>query len=164
SGSNMSGKSTLLRSVGINCVLARAGAHVAARSLSLAPMSLATSVRIVDSLAGGTSHFYAELKRIKYIVDAAAKAEVEPVLYLLDEMLHGATRRERYIGAVSVIRWLSKQGATGIVTTHDLALAKIESELAPGLARNMHFGDEVEDGEIRFDYRLRAGPVTSTNA
>lgn len=163
SGSNMSGKSTLLRSVGINTVLAFAGAPVAARSLALTPMTLMTSVRIFDSLAGGTSHFYAELKRIKAIVDAA-RAPGTKVLYLLDEMLHGTNSRERYLGALSVIRWLSGQGAIGIVTTHDLALAALETELPPGRARNMHFGDEVVDGEIRFDYKLKPGTLSSTNA
>jgi hypothetical protein len=164
SGSNMSGKSTLLRSVGINVVLARAGAPVAARKLEVSIMRMVTSVRIVDSLAAGTSHFYAEINRLKAIVDAAKQDQRGRVLYLLDEMLHGTNSRERYIGAVSVIKWLSEHGAMGIVTTHDLALAKIESELPSGRAKNMHFSDEVSDGEIRFDYRLREGPVTSTNA
>jgi DNA mismatch repair ATPase MutS len=164
SGSNMSGKSTLLRAVGINTVLARAGCSVAASSLSTSSMDLATSVRIVDSLASGTSHFYAELKRIKVIVDEAKTKKTEPVLYLLDEMLHGTNSRERFIGAVSVIKFLSLAGAMGIVTTHDLSLARIEQEIAAGLARNMHFGDEVKGGEISFDYRLKPGPVSSTNA
>lgn len=163
SGSNMSGKSTLLRAAGINLVLAHAGAPVAARSLELCQTELVTSVRIVDSLAEGTSHFYAELKRLKYIVDVTRRSD-KHVLYLLDEMLHGTNSRERYIGAVSVIAWLSGAKATGIVTTHDLALARIEEELDEGLVRNMHLSDEVVEGEICFDYRLREGPVTSTNA
>lgn len=163
SGSNMSGKSTLLRAVGLAFVMFRAGGPVAARSLSFGMMRLVTSVRIVDSLAQGTSHFYAELKRLKLIVDEAKIAD-PPALYLLDEMLHGTNSRERYIGAVSVIRWLSQQGAIGIVTTHDLALARIEEELSKGLVINRHFSDEVAGGEIHFDYRLREGKVSSTNA
>lgn len=163
SGSNMSGKSTLLRAVGLAHVLFRAGGPVAAQALSIGLMNMVTSVRIVDSLAQGTSHFYAELKRLKLIVDTA-KAPAAPVLYLLDEMLHGTNSRERYIGAVSVIRWLSEHGAIGIVTTHDLALARIEAELPPGRVVNRHFSDEVVGGEIKFDYRLRDGQVTSTNA
>jgi hypothetical protein len=163
SGSNMSGKSTLLRAVGIAYVLARAGGPVAAKSLSIGTMRLATSVRIVDSLAHGTSHFYAELKRLKHIVDLA-KAEDRPLLYLLDEMLHGTNSRERFIGAVSVIRWLSERGAIGIVTTHDLSLARIEGELPKGRVINRHFSDEVSGDQIRFDYRLRDGQVSSTNA
>jgi DNA mismatch repair ATPase MutS len=164
SGSNMSGKSTLLRSVGINVVLARAGAPVAARALEVGVMKLLTSVRIVDSLAAGTSHFYAEIKRLKAIVDAAKSDPDGRVLYLLDEMLHGTNSRERYIGARSVIRFLAEHRTMGIVTTHDLALAKIAGELPAGSATNMHFSDEVDNGEIRFDYRLREGPVASTNA
>jgi DNA mismatch repair ATPase MutS len=163
SGSNMSGKSTLLRSVGINQVMARAGGPVAAASLLVSDLELATSVRVVDSLAHGTSHFYAELARLKHVVDLA-QASSRPVLYLLDEMLHGTNSRERYIGAVSVIRWLARAGAMGIVTTHDLALARVAEELPPGKATNRHFSDEVVEGKMRFDYRLREGPVASTNA
>ena len=163
SGSNMSGKSTLLRSVGVNVVLAQAGAPVAARALTLTPMTLATSVKVVDSLAAGTSHFYAELKRLKYIVDRAGDAPTQ-LLYLLDEMLHGTNSRERFLGAVSVIRWLSERGAMGIVTTHDLALAAVADDLPPGRVVNRHFSDQVTESGIRFDYVLRDGPVRSTNA
>ncbi len=163
SGSNMSGKSTLLRAVGLACVLSRAGAPVPAKSLRLSRLRLATSVRIVDSLAEGTSHFYAEVKRLKHIVDQA-RDPAEPLLYLLDEVLHGTNSRERYIGAVTVIQWLSEAGAMGIVTTHDLALAKLGDVLAPKMATNRHFSDSVEGQKIRFDYRLREGPVRSTNA
>lgn len=162
SGSNMSGKSTLLRAVGLAVILARAGAPVAARSLTLSPLELMTSVRIVDSLAAGTSHFYAELLRLKAIVDRAQ--EGRPLLYLLDEVLHGTNSRERYLGAVAVIRWLAGTGAMGIVTTHDLSLAQVAERLPPGKARNMHFSDEVEKERIRFDYHLRPGPIQSTNA
>lgn len=163
SGSNMSGKSTLLRSVGLAVVLAEAGGPVPATRLRLSRMRLATSVRIVDSLAHGTSHFYAELARLKHIVDEAEVSE-PPLLYLLDEMLHGTNSRERYIGAVSVIRWLSTTGAMGIVTTHDLALAKVADTLPAGRATNRHFSDEVREDKILFDYTLREGPVKSTNA
>lgn len=163
SGSNMSGKSTLLRAVGLALVLARSGAPVPARRLVLSALRLQTSVRLVDSLAEGSSHFYAELRRLKSIVDLAA-APGPPLLYLLDEVLHGTNSRERYIGAVSVIRWLSKQGAIGIVTTHDLALANMAATMPPGLMTNAHLGDDVEDDNLRFDYRLRPGAVRSTNA
>lgn len=163
SGSNMSGKSTLLRSVGLAAVMAQAGAPVAAERLTLSPLRLATSVRVVDSLARGTSHFYAELERLKHIFDEA-QTEEPSLLYLLDEMLHGTNSRERYIGAVSVIHWLATTGAMGVVTTHDLALSQVADELPPGKAVNRHFADDVVDGEIRFDYRLRDGKVKSTNA
>lgn len=163
SGSNMSGKSTLLRSVGLAVVMAEAGGPVPAARLKVSRMRLATSVRIVDSLAHGTSHFYAELARLKYIVDEA-QTSTPPLLYLLDEMLHGTNSRERYIGAVSVIRWLSTTGAMGIVTTHDLALAKVADTLPEGRATNRHFSDEVQGEKIHFDYTLREGAVKSTNA
>jgi hypothetical protein len=162
SGSNMSGKSTLLRAIGVNVVLAEAGAPVAATSLEMSPSILTTSIRVTDSLARGASHFYAELQRIKSAVDVAAK-EGPRLLYLLDEMLHGTNSKERYIGAVSVIRWLSGRGAFGVVTTHDLALSRVAEEL-PGKVTNLHFGDEVVENQIRFDYKLKPGPVVSTNA
>ena len=163
SGSNMSGKSTLLRAVGLAWVFARAGAPVAAEAIELSDLRLATSVRIVDSLAEGTSHFYAEVKRLKHIVDQA-KDPSRPLLYLLDEVLHGTNSRERYIGAVTVVKWLAGAGAMGIVTTHDLALADLADELPAGQAVNRHFSDAVVGDEIRFDYNLKEGPVRSTNA
>lgn len=163
SGSNMSGKSTLLRSVGLAVVLGRAGGPVPAEKLRMSPFDLATSVRIVDSLAQGTSHFFAELKRLKHIVDEGARHGPK-LLYLLDEVLHGTNSRERYIGAVSVIRWLSEQGAVGIVTTHDLSLAKVAEDLPDGRTRNCHFSDQVDGDDFTFDYTLRDGPVRSTNA
>lgn len=163
SGSNMSGKSTLLRSVGLATVMAQAGAPVAAARLRMSRLFLASSVRVVDSLAEGTSHFYAELKRLKEITDLAQSAP-GPVLYLLDEVLHGTNSRERFIGALAVIRWLSRTGAMGIVTTHDLALAKVADTLPAGLVVNRHFSDAVDGGKIIFDYVLRDGPIGSTNA
>jgi DNA mismatch repair ATPase MutS len=163
SGSNMSGKSTLLRSVGLAVVLAEAGGPVLAERLELSRFSLWTSVRVADSLAEGASHFYAELVRIKEVVDAARK-EPRRILYLLDEMLHGTNSKERYVGAVLVIRWLSSQTSVGIVTTHDLALAAVSAELPAGTVTQRHFGDEVVGDQIRFDYHLREGPIQSTNA
>ena len=163
SGSNMSGKSTLLRAVGLAWVMARAGGPAAATALTVSHLRLATSVRIVDSLADGTSHFYAEVKRLKHIVDQA-RDPAEPLLYLLDEVLHGTNSKERFIGAVTVVKWLANSGAMGIVTTHDLALAALVDDLPPGKAINRHFSDSVVGNEIRFDYALRDGPVRSTNA
>jgi hypothetical protein len=163
SGSNMSGKSTFLRALGLNQVLARMGAPVAATMMKSSAFVLATSIRVSDSLARGASHFYAELERIKQALDLGA-AHHGAVLYLLDEMLHGTNSKERYIGAVSVIRWLSQAKAVGVVTTHDLALAKVESLVPQGLVTNMHFGDDIEEDEIQFDYTLKLGPVVTTNA
>ena len=162
-GSNMSGKSTLLRSVGLAVVMAGAGGPVPARRLCISELRLASSVRIVDSLAEGTSHFFAELRRLKHIVDLS-RTSGPPLLYLLDEVLHGTNSRERHIGAVSVVRWLSQSGALGIVTTHDLELARLADIVPSGRMVEAHFSDGVDGESLQFDYRLRPGPVRSTNA
>jgi hypothetical protein len=167
-GSNMSGKSTLMRAIGSNVVLALAGAPVRARSLATSPFRVWTSMRVSDDLHAGVSHFFAELKRLKAVVDAADVAPVnEPVLFLLDEILHGTNSRERHLGARGIVRHLSKKHACGAVSTHDLALAALEQELA-GRVRNVHLREQVElvDGKetMTFDYVLREGVVTSSNA
>jgi len=161
SGSNMSGKSTLLRSVGVNAVLALAGAPVCARRLRLSPLSLGASIRVQDSLQEGASRFYAEITRLGRIVRRAE--ESPPLLFLLDEILAGTNSHDRRIGAAAIVRGLVERGAVGLVTTHDLALAKIADELAPR-ARNVHFEDQLVGGEMRFDYRLHDGVVTHSNA
>jgi hypothetical protein len=161
SGSNMSGKSTLLRTVGINAVLAFAGAPVRARALHLAPLALGATLRIQDSLQEGRSRFYAEITRIREIADAAARPT--PVLFLLDEIFHGTNSHDRLIGASGVLRSLLDRGAIGLITTHDLALTAVAAELAPR-AQNVHFEDHFEGGEIHFDYRMKPGPVTRSNA
>lgn len=163
SGSNMSGKSTLLRSVGLAVILARSGAPVPARRLVLSSVRLVTSVRIVDSLAEGASHFYAELRRLKHVLDEA-KGNGPPLLYLLDEVLSGTNSRERFLGAVSIIKWLSESGAYGIVTTHDLELAQVARVLPAGRVVDAHFSDDVDGDALHFDYQLRPGPIQSTNA
>ena len=168
-GSNMSGKSTLLRAIGVNTVLAGAGAPVCANSFSLPPVSLWTSVRVQDSLERGVSFFMAELQRLKLIV-AAARATGDGagprVLYLLDEMLQGTNTAERQIAARRIIVELVNQGAIGAVSTHDLALA--EAPELSARARAVHFTDLVGDGVtgplMSFDYRLRPGVATTTNA
>lgn len=161
SGSNMSGKSTWLRTLGVNAVLAFAGAPVRARRMALSPLALGTSLRILDSLQSGASKFYAEITRIGAIVAAARGPR--PLLFLLDEILNGTNSHDRRIGAEAIVRSLVERGAVGLVTTHDLALAKIADELAPR-ARNVHFEDQLVDGEMRFDYRLRPGVVARSNA
>ncbi len=160
SGSNMSGKSTLLRTVGANAVLALAGAPVRARRLALTPVQLGATLRIQDSLAEGRSRFYAEITRLRALLELASRPP--PLLFLLDELLAGTNSRDRRIGAEAVLRSLLGRGAVGLVTTHDLAL----SEMAPGLgaAVNAHFEDEVKGGEVIFDYRLRPGVATHSNA
>ncbi len=161
SGSNMSGKSTLLRTVGVNAVLAMAGAPVRASSLRISPLTLGASMRITDSLQEGSSRFYAEITRLRSIVDLAGGANA--LLFLLDELLAGTNSHDRRIGAEAVVRGLVNRGAIGLVTTHDLALAHIAESLAPR-AENVHFEDTLEDGKMRFDYRMRPGVVQKSNA
>src|SRR5262249_53138654 len=160
-GSNMSGKSTLLRAVGVNAVLALAGAPVCATRLSMAECRVRTSMRIKDSLEEGVSHFYAELGRLKAIVDSADAGE--RVLFLLDEVLHGTNSRERSVGAKAVASPLLDRGAVGAVSSHDLGLSDLEAE-SGGRVRNVHFQELVEGDKMTFDYRLKPGVVTSSNA
>jgi hypothetical protein len=161
SGSNMSGKSTLLRTVGINAVLAFAGGPVRARSLRLTPLVIGATLRIQDSLQEGRSRFYAEITRIREIADRATGPV--PVLFLLDEIFHGTNSHDRLVGASGVLRSLVDRGAIGLITTHDLALTAVAAELAPR-AQNAHFEDRLAAGEIHFDYRLKPGAVTRSNA
>jgi DNA mismatch repair ATPase MutS len=157
----MSGKSTLLRTVGTNVVLALAGGPVRARRLRLSPLALGTSIRVRDSLREGRSRFYAEITRLRAILDLAQGPL--PVLFLLDEILHGTNSHDRRIGSEGVVRELLARGAIGLVTTHDLALAAIADALAPRAA-NIHFEDHLEDGQMVFDYRVRPGIVRKSNA
>jgi len=161
SGSNMSGKSTLLRAVGLSVVLAWAGAPVTARSLRLSRMRLGASLRSNDSLADHRSRFYAEISRLKAVVDLSRVGE--PTLFLLDELLSGTNSHDRRIGAEALLRGLVERGAIGFATTHDLALAEIATQLGEK-AVNVHFEDHLEAGQIHFDYRLRPGVVTRGNA
>ena len=160
-GSNMSGKSTLLRSMGLSAVLALAGAPVCAKRLSMASCSVRTSMRIKDSLEEGVSHFYAELARLKSVVDAVNAGD--KVFFLLDEVLHGTNSRERQIGAKAIVKHLLARGAVGAVSSHDLGLADLEGE-SGGNVVNVHFEESVEDGKMTFDYHLKPGVVTTANA
>jgi hypothetical protein len=161
SGSNMSGKSTLLRTVGVNAVLAFAGAPVRAASLRLSPLAIGATLRIQDSLLEGRSRFYAEITRIRELADLAAGRV--PLLFLLDELFHGTNSHDRLVGSSGVLRGLLNRGAIGLITTHDLALTAIARALAPH-ASNVHFDDTFDGQEIKFDYRLKPGPVTRSNA
>ena len=161
SGSNMSGKSTLLRTVGVNAVLALAGAPVRAVSLRLSPLSIGATLRIQDSLREGRSRFFAEITRIRGLADLAAGPV--PLLFLIDELLQGTNSHDRLLGAGGIVRALLERGAIGLITTHDLALTAIADELGPRAA-NIHFEDFFEGGEMRFDYRVKPGPVTRSNA
>jgi hypothetical protein len=161
SGPNMAGKSTFIRCVGINVVLAQAGAPVCARQLTLSRLAVAASICILDSLQGGLSRFYAEILRLKTI-DEMSKDSV-PVLFLLDELLSGTNSHDRRVGTESFVRHLLSQGAIGLITTHDLALAKIAEDMAERAA-NFHFSDQLENDRLRFDYKLTPGTVQTTNA
>lgn len=161
SGSNMSGKSTLLRTVGINVVLAMAGAPVRAASLTMTPLAVGATLHVHDSLQAGRSRFFAEISRIRNIADLANRAPA-PV-FLLDELFQGTNSHDRKIGAEALLLNLIGRGAIGLTTTHDLALTAI-AEQSGGRAMNVHFEDELKDGELRFDYKMKAGPVTHSNA
>jgi hypothetical protein len=165
-GSNMSGKSTLLRSMGTNAVLAMAGAPVMAEELEMAPVELRTSMWARDSLAKGVSHFYAELEKLKRVVDGIGAAR--PLFFLLDEILQGTNSRERVIGARSVLRHLLERGAMGAISTHDVGLLDLGPDLDERVDK-VHFEEQVSESEngksvMSFDYRLRPGVVRSTNA
>jgi len=161
SGSNMSGKSTLLRTVGTNTVLALAGAPVRARRLRISALQIGASIRIQDSLQAGASKFYAEITRLRQIVELTNGSL--PVLFLLDEILHGTNSHDRKIGAEGVVRGLVERGALGLVTTHDLSLTQIV-ELLDQRAANVHFEDHLEGGKMTFDYLLRPGVLQKSNA
>ncbi len=158
SGSNMSGKSTLLRTIGINTVLAMAGAPVRAHSLQLTPLQIGASIRINDSLHEGSSRFYAEITRLRKLFEPNKL----PLLFLLDELLQGTNSTDRRIGAQGLLRALIKKGAIGLISTHDLALTDIAG-LQPGAIKNVHFQDELEDGKLKFDFKLQPGVVTKSN-
>jgi hypothetical protein len=161
SGPNMAGKSTFIRSVGVNAVLAECGAPVRAARLRLSPLTVAASICILDSLSGGVSRFYAEIHRVKLISDLAAGPV--PVLFLLDELLSGTNSHDRLAGSEFIVRSLMGQNAIGIVSTHDLALTKIPEEMG-SRAANCHFEDRFEDGQLIFDYKLKPGVVKTSNA
>jgi hypothetical protein len=161
SGSNMSGKSTLLRTLGTNVALAQAGAPVRARRMKLSPLALGASIRVTDSLAEGVSRFYAEILRLRQILDETSGKL--PVLFLIDEFMHGTNSHDRRIGAEAMVRGLVERGAIGLITTHDLALADIADGLG-ARAANVHFEDRVENGRIEFDYIMRPGVVRKSNA
>ena len=161
SGSNMSGKTTLLRTIGVNAVLAQAGAPVRARRLMLSPLAVGASIHVMDSLQNGISRFYAEILRIRQILSQTAAGP--PVLFLIDEFLHGTNSHDRRIGAQALVRGLVNRGAMGLITTHDLALADI-AEVLGAQAANVHFEDHLERGQMRFDYVMHPGIVRKSNA
>ena len=162
SGSNMSGKSTFLRAIGVNAVLAQAGAPVRASSCRLTPLAIGASIRVADSLTDGRSHFFVEITRVKAIVDLSV-AHRGAALFLLDEILAGTNSHDRRIGSEALLLGLVRSGAIGLVTTHDLALGEI-ADRAPTVATNVHFEDQFAEGVLKFDYLLRPGIVRTSNA
>ena len=161
-GSNMSGKSTFLRTVAITIKLAQTGAPVDAQSVNLTPLQLFTCINISDSLNEGISYFYAEVKRLRKLLDLVKADAQQPVCYFVDEIFRGTNNRERLIGSRSLIRELAQHPSVGFISTHDLELVALEDEIDQ--LSNYHFKEEVADGRMIFDYTLREGPSPTTNA
>jgi hypothetical protein len=161
SGSNMSGKSTFLRTVGINTVLAMAGAPIRGKRLRLTALQIGTRIRSTDSLQEGRSSFFTEILHIRKVFERANGTV--PLIFLFDELLEGTNSKDRRIGAEGLLQGLLKRRAIGVVTTHDLALTEISAGVGKAL-RNMHFEDQVAEGKMRFDYKLREGVVEKSNA
>ena len=161
-GSNMAGKSTFLRTVGVNLSLAYAGAPVNAASMRTSLFRMFTCIKVSDSVQDGLSYFYAEVKRLQALLAATKVDDDLPVLFLIDEIFRGTNSRERLIGSRSYIRALSEGPSSGLIATHDLELIRLADEI-PGVT-NHHFREEVRDGRMVFDYHLRPGPCPTTNA
>jgi hypothetical protein len=161
-GSNMAGKSTFLRTVGINLVLAYSGAPVNALSLKTGLYRVFTSINVNDSLGDGLSHFYAEVKRLRALLEELNKEEQEPLFFFVDEIYKGTNNRERYAGSAAFLREVAGKRGIGMVSTHDLELADLEKEI--DRLSNWHFVESITDGKMSFEYKLRSGPCPSTNA
>jgi hypothetical protein len=161
-GSNMAGKSTFLRTVGVNLCLAYAGAPVNAKHLRVSLFRVFTCIKVSDSVQDGLSYFYAEVKRLKALLSTGAEKDAPPLMFLIDEIFRGTNSRERLIGARAFVRALSQLHTLGLIATHDLELVKLADEIAG--AANFHFREEVRDGQMVFDYQLRTGPCPTTNA
>ncbi|MEQ9091671.1 MAG: hypothetical protein RIE52_11310 [Balneola sp.] len=161
-GSNMAGKSTFLRTVGINLVLAYSGAPVDATSLNTGLYRIFTSINVNDSLGDGLSHFYAEVKRLRELLDQLNKDEDQPLFFFVDEIYKGTNNKERYAGSAAFLREVAGKNGIGMVSTHDLELADLESEI--DALSNWHFVESIADGKMSFEYKLKSGPCPSTNA
>lgn len=161
-GSNMSGKSTFLKTLGVNLALAYAGAPVNAERLDTSLYRLFTCIKVSDSVTDGISYFYAEVKRLRQLLDELGSDSSTPVFYLIDEIFKGTNNRERLTGSRAYIKFISDKNGVGAVSTHDLELVALENELDN--IKNFHFREEVKDGRMVFDYTLRPGPCPTTNA
>ena len=158
----MSGKSTFLRTVGINLCLAQSGGPVCAKTFSWTRLRLFCCIRVTDVLDEGLSYFYAEVKRLKVILDALQDTNPFPVLFLIDEIYRGTNNRERLAGSEAFLQALHHNRGLGIISTHDLELTRLAEN--NGHIRNAHFQESVQEGTLHFDYRLRTGPCPTTNA
>ncbi|WGL59661.1 hypothetical protein QEJ31_14105 [Pigmentibacter sp. JX0631] len=161
-GSNMAGKSTFLRTLGVNILLSNMGAPVFAKKLGIKPSRILCAIRIDDSLIEGTSYFYAEVKRLKFILDSLAENNAVPGFFLIDEIFRGTNNKERYIGSLNIILNLFNKQSFGLISTHDLALAEIQK--TDQRLVNMHFKEHIENNKLAFDYKLKQGPCPTTNA
>jgi DNA mismatch repair ATPase MutS len=161
-GSNMAGKSTFLRTVGINLVLAYSGAPTNAKSLNTGLYRIFTSINVNDSLGDGLSHFYAEVKRLRELLDKLNNDEDQPLFFFVDEIYKGTNNKERYAGSAAFLREVAGKNGIGMVSTHDLELADLESEIEA--LSNWHFVESIADGKMSFEYKLKSGPCPSTNA
>lgn len=161
-GSNMSGKSTFLRTLGINICLGLSGGPVNARSFSTIPFRLFSSINVVDSLDEGLSHFYAEVRKLRRLLDELDRQDTWPLFFLVDEIFRGTNNRERLIGSTAFLKHTAGRDGVGVVSTHDLELASLDEEI-PQLS-NMHFEETIKDGKMSFEYKLKSGPCPTTNA
>ena len=161
-GSNMAGKSTFLRTVGINLILAYSGAPVNAKSLNTDLFRIFTSINVNDSLGDGLSHFYAEVKRLRELLDELSKNSEKPLFFFVDEIYKGTNNRERFAGSAAFLKEVAGKNGIGMVSTHDLELADLESEIDE--LSNWHFVESITDGKMSFEYKLKSGPCPSTNA
>jgi DNA mismatch repair ATPase MutS len=161
-GSNMAGKSTFLRTVGINLILSYAGAPVCAGSLTTKLYRVFTSINVTDSLEDGYSHFYAEVKRLRYLLDELTEENKFPLFFFVDEIYKGTNNRERYIGSAAFLKSVAKENGIGLVSSHDLELADLDNEIHQ--LRNLHFVESIKDSKMHFEYTLNEGPCPSTNA
>ncbi|MCB0259498.1 MAG: hypothetical protein H6628_21055 [Calditrichae bacterium] len=161
-GSNMAGKSTFLKTIGVNLVLAYAGGPVVAEEMRLGLFRLFSCIKVSDSVTDGFSYFYAEVRRLKALLDALDREHPYPLFFLIDEIFKGTNNRERFLGSRAYIKTLAGKNGAGVITTHDLDLTRLEEEIV--LFRNYHFREEVREGRMVFDYALRPGPCPTTNA
>ncbi|WP_425461086.1 MutS-related protein [Fodinibius salinus] len=161
-GSNMAGKSTFLRTMGINLALCFAGAPVNAKTLSTIPFRLFCSINVSDSLDDGLSHFYAEVKRLRELLNLLNDNHQTPVFFMVDEIYRGTNNRERLQGSKAFLKQVAGKNGVGLVSTHDLELAGLEEEI-PQLS-NYHFAETLEDDKMSFKYKLKPGPCPTTNA